>query len=129
MTVRNLLILNAALATISGIALLAAPELYVQQFGIALDAAGLAFARMFGTSLLGIAVFTWGVRDLDSNAHRAASAGALVNWASFAVVVAVAVSEGLSNSLGGIWVAIGILMSLAFAGALAGVAFKETATA
>lgn len=129
MTVRNLVTLNAALAAISGVALLVIPEQYVQPFGIALDASGLAFARMYGTGLLGVAVFMWLIRDLDADAHRAGVAGSLVSWVTFTIVIGIAITEGIANSLGVMWVGLGILMSLGFAGALAGVAVRETAAA
>lgn len=125
MKVRNLLVLNSLISLISAIGLLVMPKQYVAPFDVTLDPAGLMFARMMGSQLLGLAIFCWLGRNLGVSGRRVLVLGSIASWVVFTTVITMAMNSSVTNSTAMLWVVIGIVMSLGMIGAATGVVVKE----
>ncbi len=114
MTSGKLLTATAVLEAATGMALLASPSVPVSLLlGAALEASGLAVARVAGAALLSIAVACWLARtDAEGPAGRALIMAMLVyNAAVVAVLAHAALSVAATGVL--LWPAVGLHTALA----------------
>ena len=93
-----MLSVNAIVGMVSGVALLAAPALFLSLLGLATDQTGTTFARLYGAELAGFNVATWLVRS-SLPPSRPIVFGHVVNESLTAGVVALAAWSALGNPL------------------------------
>ncbi len=101
MTVKNVLMLNALVALVFGVALIVVPEQLLQIYDVTTDSAGLLLAQLFGAAALGYAFLTWFARD----SAGAGSEGGLVlaltiGWSVGFIVALLGQLSGIMNTLG-----------------------------
>ena len=94
--VRWLITLNAAVGMASGVALLLVPGHFLSVVGLATDAAGLTFTRLYGAELAGFNVATWLVRS-SVPPSRPIVLGHLVNESLTGLIVGAAAWSALGN--------------------------------
>jgi hypothetical protein len=126
MTLRTLLVVDAVLAFVSALALLVIPGQFVAPFSATLDPTGTFIAQGWGTSLLGLGVASWVVRDAGAPARRAVAIADAVEWFATAALFALGIVTGTVNILAALWVVLGVLFGAAFAAAVAGVVFRDS---
>jgi len=115
MTLRNLLIVNAVIALVFGVASVLAPALLLSTYGITLSPAGILVARLMGAAFLGICVLTWLARDApDSEARRAIVLALFVENAIGFIVALLGQLAGLANPFAWSIVVIYLLLALGY---------------
>ena len=115
MKLKFLMIINAILAIVYGIAFVLVPARVLSMYGLAVNETTTYISQLSGASLLGYAVLTWSARNVpDSDARRAIVLAAFVSDAVAFVVALIGQLAGVANSLGWILVAICLLLALGF---------------
>jgi len=115
MNLKNLLIINAILALFFGVVFVLLPEQTMAQYGVKLmPKAGIYVGRLFGATLLGIAVISWFARSMGAEARTSIVFGFLVANVVGFIVSLLAQLDGVVNNLGWSTVAIYLLLSLGF---------------
>jgi hypothetical protein len=125
MTLNRLIVINAVLAVVAGLAFALEGPGLLPLYGashiptpIAGDAnamsfwAGLAFARMFGAALLGFGVSLWFMRYITDLAIRRFVAGSLFVTMGFMIFIALTQQIAIWSTTAG-WVTVGVLILLA----------------
>jgi hypothetical protein len=109
---RLVFVVDAFIAAIFGIALLAAPALLVGLYGIVLDtSATVALARLFGAFVLGQAVMLWAARDqTQSAAGLAITRGHAVVDVTAVIVLTEATASHALNPMGWSMVALFVVL-------------------
>lgn len=115
MNLKNLLLINAIAALFFGVVFVLLPEQTLAQYGVKLmPKAGIYVGRLFGSTLLGIAVISWFARSMDAKARTSIVLGLLVvNGVGF-IVSLLAQLDGVVNNLGWSTIAIYLLLGLGF---------------
>jgi hypothetical protein len=113
MKLKTLLIINAIIATVYGIAFVLVPAQVLSMYDLTVNATSTYISQLSGASLLGYAVLTWLARNVpDSDARRAIVLAAFVSDAVAFVVALIGQLAGVANSLG--WVLVASCLLLAF---------------
>jgi hypothetical protein len=107
-------IILAILGAFYSICLLAFPAKFLSTYGITLDNAGLALARLYGAVLGGLAITYGSSRNIPQSdkVWQNLLAGTLFFSAVSAVISATSVLNGISNSMGWTTVAVQVLIAL-----------------
>lgn len=96
---RTFMTIAAGEAALVGLAGLLAPAQLAAVFGVTLDEAGLAQARLLGGAYLGFVPILWLLRDArDASVQRAVALGNLVTWTLGLVVTAAGIAAGLGTT-------------------------------
>ncbi|MFC1481714.1 hypothetical protein ACFL6E_05665 [Candidatus Neomarinimicrobiota bacterium] len=112
---KNLLLINAIVALLFGVAFVLLPEQTLAQYGVKLmPKAGIYMARLFGATLLGIAVISWYAFLLGTVAKSSIVLGFMVVDGVGFIVSLLAQLDGVVNNLGWSTVAIYLLLGLGF---------------
>jgi len=122
--VPKLIVANATVGFVAGITLLTLPSLFMTVLGQSTDAAGIAYARLYGAELLGFSLATWLGRDASPSAVRPIVYGHIVNESVTALVVAAAAVAGLGNLL--LWPLAALAAAFAVAYVIAAVDARKT---
>jgi hypothetical protein len=115
MKLRTLLIINAVVAAVFGLAFVLVPSQVASQYGIEGTAALDYMGRLFGAALIGYAVLTWLARNANESTARTAIVLALLigNGVGFVVALISQINE-VVNALGWSSVAIYLLLALGY---------------
>lgn len=96
---RTFMTIAAGEAALIGLAGLLVPAQLAGVFGVTLDEAGLAQARLLGGAYLGYVPILWLLKDVrDTTVQRAVALGSLATWALGLVVTAAAIAAGLGTT-------------------------------
>jgi hypothetical protein len=96
---RTFMSIAAGEAALVGLAGLLAPAQLAGVFGVTLDEAGIAQARLLGSAYLGYVPILWVGRDIrDATVQRAIALGSLATWALGLVVTAAGIAAGLGTT-------------------------------
>ena len=121
---RTFMSIAAGESALVGLAGLLAPAQLAGVFGVTLDEAGLAQARLLGGAYLGYVPILWLLKDVrDATVQRAVALGSLATWALGLVVTAAAIVAGLGTTQ--TWFLIGL--QVVFTAAWAYFAFVDRA--
>jgi len=116
MKLRTLMLVNAIVALIFGVAFVVAPGQTMALYLISADAPLRLTGQLLGGSLVSFAVLTWLARNAgDSEARRAILLSLFVGDAVGFVVSLIGQLGGVLNSLGWLNVAIYLVLALGFA--------------
>ncbi len=100
MTVRTYFAIFAVLSLLFGIGFVLAPALVLSNYGVAESSTVVLMARLFGGTLLAIAVIQWSARDFPVAAVRPILMGLCIADAVNLVVSIMATMAGTINALG-----------------------------
>jgi len=100
MTVRNFFAVFAVLSLLFGIGFVLAPGQVLSNYGIADTPTVAVMSRLFGGTLLAMAVILWSARDFHDEAVRAVLIGFGIADAVNLVVAVMATMAGTVNALG-----------------------------
>jgi hypothetical protein len=100
MTVRKFFAVFAVLSLLFGIGFVLAPGQVLSNYGIADTPTVALMSRLFGGTLLAMAVILWGARDFHNEAVRAVLIGFGIADAVNLVVAVMATTAGTINALG-----------------------------
>ena len=115
MKLNNLMVINAIVAALFGIAFVLVPAQVIQLYGITVDAPLKYVGQLLGASFVGFAFLTWLARNAtDSDARRAIVLALFVSDGVGFVVALIGQLAGVVNSLGWLNVAIYLLFALGF---------------
>ena len=116
MNQRSLMIVNAALGTVHGLAFLLLPTFALGFYGVTAGAGEQLMGRFFGTELLTVALVCWLGRNLrDPEAMRVIAIGMCIPNAVGTVVATMATLAGVMNQFGWHGVAIFLLLAICYA--------------
>ena len=115
MNLRILLIINAVVAALFGLALVLVPDQMSAQYGIEANAELEYIARLLGAAFISFAVLTWWARNAnDSTARRAIVLAFLIGNSVGFVVALIGQLDEVPNSLGWSTVVIYLLFALGY---------------
>jgi hypothetical protein len=115
MKLNTLMVINAIVAAVFGIAFVLVPAQVIQLYGITVDAPLKYVGQLFGASLVGFAFLTWSARNAtDSDARRAIVLALFVSDGVGFIVALIGQLAGVVNSLGWSTVAIYLVLALGF---------------
>ncbi len=115
MKLNTLMVINAIVAAVFGIAFVLVPAQVIQLYGITVDAPLKYVGQLFGAALVGFAILTWSARNAtDSDARRAIVLALFVSDGVGFIVALIGQLAGVVNSLGWSTVAIYLLLALGF---------------
>ena len=115
MKLNTLMVINAIVAAVFGIAFVLVPAQVIQLYGITVDAPLKYVGQLFGASLVGFAFLTWSARNAtDSDARKAIVLALFVSEGVGFIVALIGQLAGVVNSLGWSTVAIYLLLALGF---------------
>ena len=101
MTIKTFFAIFAVLSVLFGIGFVLAPGQVLSNYGVENSPAMALMSRLFGGTLLAMAVILWSARDFqDESAVRAVLIGLGVSGAVNLVVAILATSSGTINALG-----------------------------
>ncbi len=116
MSLRNLLIVDAVVGFVLGVAFVFATGPLLSVYGITLDTAGTLVAQLFGAVVIGFATLNWLARNVtDPETRQAVVYGNLVGYVIGFVVILIGQLGGIANAVGWSTVAIYLLFALGFA--------------
>ena len=111
-----LMIINAIVAVVFGIAFVLVPAQSVSFYGVAADEPLKLTAQLFGAALIGFALLTWFARNAtESDARKAIVLALFISDGIGFVVSLIAQLGGVLNALGWLNVGIYLLLALGFA--------------
>ena len=115
MKLNTLMVINAIVAAVFGIAFVLVPAQAIQLYGITVDAPLKYVGQLFGAALVGFAFLTWSARNAtDSDARRAIVLALFVSDGVGFIVALIGQLAGVVNSLGWSTVAIYLVLALGF---------------
>ena len=115
MNLRILMIINAVVAAVFGLAFLLVPDQVSTQYGIEASAELEYLARVLGAAFISFAVLTWWARNAnDSTARRAIVLAFLIGNSAGFVVALMGQLDEIPNSLGWSTVVIYLLFALGY---------------
>jgi hypothetical protein len=115
MKLRTVMIFNAIVATIFGLAFLFLPGQVPLMYGVTPDAVLRYMGQLFGVCLIGFAFLTWGARDAsDSDARRAIVFALFISNGAGFIVALIGQLRNVVNVLGWLTVVIYLLLALGF---------------
>jgi len=116
MKLSSLLVVDAVIGVVFGVAFVVASGPLLSIYGITLDKAGTLVAQLFGALLIGFAILNWLARNVtEPEARQAVVYGNLVGAAIGFVVILIGQLAGIANAVGWSTVAIYLLLTLGFA--------------
>jgi hypothetical protein len=115
MKLNAMMMVNAVIAAVFGIAFVIVPGQLVSLYGVTADAPFRYVGQLFGSALVALAIVTWQARNAaDSDARRAIVLGlAIGNTVGF-VVALIGQLGAVVNALGWSTVVIYVLLALGF---------------
>jgi len=115
MKLKIILVINAIVVAIFGIALVLIPAQLLSLYGITVDTSLKYMAQLFGAALIGFAVLTWSARNSsDSGARRAIILALFVTAAIGCIVAVLGALAGFMNPLSWSTVAIYLFFAAVF---------------
>ena len=115
MKLKTLMVINAVVAVVFGIAFVLVPAQVVSLYGVTAGVALKYVGQLFGAVLVGHALLTWSARNAtDSDARRAIVLALFVSHGVGFIVTLIGQLGGVVNSLGWSTVAIYLLLALGF---------------
>ncbi len=115
MKLNTLMVINAIVAAVFGIAFVLVPAQVIQLYGITVDAPLKYIGQLLGASFVGFAFLTWLARNAtDSDARRAIVLALIVSDGIGFIAALIAQLADVVNSLGWSTVAIYLLLALGF---------------
>ncbi len=115
MKLNTLMVINAIVAAVFGIAFVLVPGQVIQLYGLTVDAPLKYVGQLFGAALVGFAFLTWSARNAtDSDARRAIVLALFVSDGVGFIVALIGQLAGVVNSLGWSTVAIYLVLALGF---------------
>ena len=115
MKLNTLMVINAIVVAVFGIAFVLVPAQVAPLYGFTVDAPLKYVGQLFGASLVGFAILTWSARNAtDSDARRAIVLALFVSNGVGFIVALIGQLAGVVNSLGWSTVAIYLLLALGF---------------
>jgi hypothetical protein len=116
MKLKTLLIINAVIAAVFGIAFVLVPSQVGSLYGVEATAALDYMGRLFGAALIGYAVLSWSARNANESTARTAIVLALLigNGVGFVVALIGQINQ-VPNALGWSTVVVYLLLALGFA--------------
>jgi hypothetical protein len=115
MKLSALMVINAIIAAIFGVAFVVVPGQFMSLYGPAVTPDLVYVGRLFGAALLTLAVLTWTAKNApDSEARRAILLAMVVGDAIGFVVSLIGQIRGIMNALGWSTVVIYLLLAVAF---------------
>ena len=116
MKLKNLMIINAVIAAVFGIAFVLVPAQALSLYGVTADDALKYVGELFGAALVSFAILTWFARNATDSVTRRAIVLALFVGDTIGFIVAlIAQLGGVVNALGWSTVVIYLLLGLGFA--------------
>lgn len=113
MKLNTLMVINAIVAALFGIAFVLVPAQVIQLYGITVDAPLKYVGQLLGAAFVGFAILTWLARNAtDSDARRAIVLALFVSDGVGFVVALIGQLAGVVNSFGWLNVAIYLLFAL-----------------
>jgi len=110
-----LMVINAIVAVLFGIAFVLAAGPLLLLYGITLSPGGAIVARLFGAALIGFAVILWFARNVkESEPRRAIVLGFFIEHVIGFIVALLGQLSGVVNNLGWSTVVIYLLLALGF---------------
>ena len=115
MKLNTLMVINAIVAAVFGIAFVLVPAQVIPLYGITVDAPLKFVGQLYGVSLVGFAFLTWSARNAtDSDARRAIVLALFVSDGVGFIVALIGQLAGVVNSFGWLTVALYLLLALGF---------------
>lgn len=115
MKLKIILVINAIVVAVFGIALVLIPAQLLSLYGITVDTPLKYMAQLFGAALIGFAVLTWSARNSsDSGACRAIILALFVTAAIGCIVAVLGALAGFMNPLSWSTVAIYLFFAAVF---------------
>ena len=115
MNLKNLLLINTIVVLVFGVVFVLFPEQTLAQYGVILmPKAGIYMARLFGATLLGLAVISWYTQSMGTVARTNVILGFFVVDSVGFVISLLAQLDGVTNNLGWSSVATYLLLGLGF---------------
>jgi hypothetical protein len=107
----TLLLVNAVVAVLAGIACILAPAQLLATYGVSLTPMGLVVYQFWGAALVGVGLLTWIARTAEKpGSQRAIALSLFITYAISCVIAARGQSAG-ANSLG--WSTVALFLALA----------------
>lgn len=100
MNVRTYFAVFAVLALLFGIGFVLAPGAVLANYGVTTTPAVAVMSRLFGGTLIAIAIIQWLARDFDASATRAVLMGVGVADAINCIIAIASTTAGTINALG-----------------------------
>lgn len=115
MKLNIIMIINAVVALIYGIAFVLVPVQVLSMYGVAGDAPVAFMSQLFGATLIGFAVLSWSARNaVDSDARRAIVLALFIAFAVGFMVALMGALEGFMNPLSWLTVVIYLFFASCF---------------
>ena len=115
MKLNTLMVINAIVAVVFGIAFVLVPAQSVSLYGVTADEPLKLTAQLFGAALIGFAVLTWFARNAtESDARTAIVLALFISDGIGFIVSLIAQLGGVLNTLGWLNVGIYLLLALGF---------------
>lgn len=116
MKLNTLLVINAIIAVVFGLAFVLAPTATGTLYGVAPDPVSKYLAQLLGAAFIGVVVVTWMARKAAaSDALRAIVLAYFISNSIAFIVALIAQLAGVVNALGWFSVAIYLLLALGYA--------------
>jgi hypothetical protein len=113
MKLSTVMVINAIVAFMFGIAFVVVPAPLVSLYGVTADPALKYLGQLFGAALLAIALVAWSARNApDSDARSAIALGLFVGYAIGFIVALIGQLNNVVNALG--WLNVVIYLVLTF---------------
>jgi hypothetical protein len=113
MNIKILMIVNAIIAIVFGIAFVAVPAQLLSLYGISADDPTKFIGQLFGAALIGFAILTWTARSAaDSDARKAIVLALFVADVIGFIIALIAQLENVVNQLGWLTVVIYLILAL-----------------
>ena len=115
MKLKTILVINAIILGLFGLASLLAPEASATPYGLTLDLVAKHNVQNLGAFYLGLAVLSWMARKVtDTNALRAILLTFFISYNIAMIIAIIDILSGLGNALGWSSVALYLLLLLGF---------------
>ena len=115
MKIKTMMVINAVIAVLFGIAFVLIPSRFLLLYGNSVDAPMRYIGQLFGAALIAFAILTWTARkSSDNEARKAIVLSLFIGHGIGFVVALIGQLGGVVNSLGWSTVAVYFLISLGF---------------
>jgi len=115
MKIKTLMVINAVITAVYGLAFVIIPERLLLLYGNPVDAPMKYIGQLFGATLIAFAVLSWSARNSsDSEARKAIVLALFIGDAIGFIVALIGQFNAVVNALGWSTVAIYLLLSLGF---------------
>ncbi|MBU0529207.1 hypothetical protein KKF86_05570 [bacterium] len=115
MKIKTLMVINAVITAVYGLAFVIIPERLLLLYGNPVDAPMKYIGQLFGAALIAFAVLSWSARNSsDSEARKAIVLALFIGDAIGFIVALIGQFNAVVNALGWSTVAIYLLLSLGF---------------